>query len=138
MHASDFGRSGHCGYHMINTDNSVQKYPPYINRECTYMCNPCPCHLTKDFKSLGQSLTYSVQVVSPEIQRQKFTPVQKIILCYTHHEKEEPGRTSIPRTMPELIAGLGKRKVELNVEKQQRNKTHPLLRNSSTASAHKR
>lgn len=101
------------------------------------MCNASPCHLSKDFKSLGQSLTYGVQVVSPEIQRQKFTPVQKIILCYTHHEKEGPGWTSIPKTMPELIAGLGKRKAELSAEKQQRKKTHPLLRNSSIASAHK-
>jgi len=79
---------------------------------------PSPCHLFKDFESLGQSLTYSIQIVYPEIQKQiEIYPSAEIFLCYILHEREGPGWTSIPKTIPELTAGMGNRKVELRAEK---------------------
>lgn len=59
--------------------------------------------------------------------RQKFTKVQKITLYYILHEREGPGWTSIPKTIPELTAGLGNRKLDLRAERIKRRGTKPTL-----------
>lgn len=64
--------------HKMNPDNSVQNYSMY---SVQYMYFSSPCNLIKILEPLAQSFTYSVQETFPELHRQKFTHIQKIILC---------------------------------------------------------
>lgn len=53
-----------------------------------------------------------------------------MILGYILCEKEGPGWTSISKTIPELIAGLRYRKVELRAEKSEGTNPTPYSHNS--------